>query len=53
MNILSSLAKVNDYTHMVLEVVALSVGPDVLQADKSLTFLRLPDDRTEILELLV
>tara|TARA_Y100000389_G_C17205970_1_gene386025 strand:+ start:256 stop:528 length:273 start_codon:yes stop_codon:yes gene_type:complete len=35
------------------EVIAVSVRLDVLQADESLTFLGLPDDRTEILELLV
>ena len=35
------------------EMVGLPVRLDVLQADESLTFLGLPDDRAEILELLV
>jgi hypothetical protein len=35
------------------EVVGLPVRLDVLQTDESLTLLGFPDDRTEILELLV
>tara|TARA_B100000900_G_C20601884_1_gene726014 strand:- start:3091 stop:3336 length:246 start_codon:yes stop_codon:yes gene_type:complete len=34
-------------------MIGLPIRLDVLQADESLTFLGLPDDRTEILELLV
>tara|TARA_B100000085_G_C18507433_1_gene498121 strand:- start:1061 stop:1294 length:234 start_codon:yes stop_codon:yes gene_type:complete len=35
------------------EMIGLPIRLDVLQTDESLTFLRLPDDRTEILELMV
>jgi len=42
-----------DGVHRDDDVIGLPVRLDVLQADKSLTFLGLPDDRTEILELLV